>query len=291
MAQGEVYVDGSFKGIHSRSAMSAWAAVLLNKEGGWIWTMSGTIEEEHSTSYRAELKAVLEVLRIAVPPLTIYCDNLEVVKGRRKGKAWCTAAKKDCADVWRDIWFYLEDLGEEVKIEWVKSHTSWFDVLMKRLTPQQFKGNGLADAAAKAARQRAERMAPAAAFNGHIYRAASWLKWLLDYATEWPHKGRDEEEMGENGGGVDMKEGGHGEGVAQEGGKLKHEIWRMGARLICRRCQRSAKEGAYGKALMRNECEGSAAGRTLVELTGNRNFLWNEYASSRRSWHAKEDSR
>ena len=79
-----------------------------------------------------------------------------------------------------------------------------------------------------------------------------------------------------------MKEGAHGEGVAQEGGKLKHEIWRMGARLICRRCQRSAKEGAYGKALMRNECEGSAAGRTLVELTGNRIFLWNEYASSRR---------
>ena len=190
IAQGEVYVDGSFKGLHWRAARSAWAAVSLGKEGCWIWTMSGTVEEEHSTSYRAELKAVLEVLRIAVPPLTIFCDNLEVVKGRRRGREWCTAAKTDCADVWRDIWFYLDDLGEGVAIAWVKGHTSWFDVLMRRVTPQQHKGNAMADEAAKVARQRAERLAPATAFNGCIHRAVTWLKWLLDYATDWPHKGR-----------------------------------------------------------------------------------------------------
>ena len=105
--------------------------------------MSGTAEEEHSTRYRAELKAVLEVLRIAIPPLTIFCDTLEVGKGRRLGRKWCTAAKTDCADLWRDIWIYLDDLGEEVTIAWVKGHTSWFDVLLRTLTPRQYKGNAM----------------------------------------------------------------------------------------------------------------------------------------------------
>ena len=53
VAEGDIYIDGSFKGLHWRAARSAWSAVALDQEGNWKWTLSGTVEEEHSTSYRS----------------------------------------------------------------------------------------------------------------------------------------------------------------------------------------------------------------------------------------------
>ena len=57
--------------------------------------------------------------------------------------------------------------------------------------------------------------------------------------------------------------------------------------MVCRRCQRSAREGETGEALGRSECNGSTAGRTLFSLTGNKNYLWSEHASTQREMARK----
>ena len=75
MAGGVVYVDGSYKGAYWRAAKAAWSAIHIDPEGRWRWTYSGVLPERHVSSYRAELIAVLEVLRIAIGPIHIYCDN------------------------------------------------------------------------------------------------------------------------------------------------------------------------------------------------------------------------
>ena len=158
------------------------------------------------------------MLRIALPPLTIHCDNDQVVKGRQKGRAWCTAAATDCADLWREVWHYLDDIGSGVSIVWVKGHTTWMDVLMRRVTLQQHRGNEMADAAAKTARSRAEAIAPATTYNGHIKRAIAWYKWMLEFATEWAYQGRAEDEV------VEEEEEKEDRAGNREVERLRHEV-------------------------------------------------------------------
>ena len=85
-AGGTVHIDGSYRGVHWRSARAAWAAVGLDEGGKWQCTYSGALKERHVSSYRAELAALLEVLRITWGPIHISCDNLEVVKGHARGR-------------------------------------------------------------------------------------------------------------------------------------------------------------------------------------------------------------
>ena len=274
VAEGDIYIDGSFKGLYWRAARSAWAAVAYDQQGTWKWTLSGTVAEEHSTSYRAELKALLEVLRIALPPLTIHCDNDQVVQGRLRGKEWCTAATTDCADLGREVWRYLDDKEGEVSIVWVKGHTTWMDVLTRRVTLQQHKGNELADAAAKTARARAEAIAPPAACNGHIKRAIAWYRWILEFATDWVFKEREED-------GMEAEEDREEREEHRVSVKLRHEVWSLKGKEVCRRCNRpAAAEGSHSKAFRREECKGAATGRALQALTGNGNYIWNEFAAT-----------
>ena len=100
LASGDRYIDGSFKGSHWRAARAAWSAVQLSPRGEWRWTYSGTLAERHVSSYRAELIALLEVLRIAIGNIHVWCDNEEVVKCFNKGEGAGTEAKDDAADLW-----------------------------------------------------------------------------------------------------------------------------------------------------------------------------------------------
>ena len=61
-------------------------------------------------SYLAELKAILEALRVPVPPLTVYTDNAQVLNDRGKGKEYCVSARTRGAAMWRDVWFYIEQI-------------------------------------------------------------------------------------------------------------------------------------------------------------------------------------
>ena len=94
-----------------------------------MWTKRGTLGGLNVSSFRAELQALYEVLKIAVPPVRIHTDNQDVVDGVSRGRKWCTRASTVGADLWRCIFDKLEELRDEgeVVVVKVKAHIGWWD--------------------------------------------------------------------------------------------------------------------------------------------------------------------
>ena len=173
VATGEAYTDGSSKGGHWRITRAGWAFVVVDSEGRWRWTAKGTVAGLDCSSFRAELQALLEVLRVTVPPLTIYVDNQAVVDGVNKGEEWCTRSGASCAVLWKKVWAILKDLeGQEVVVQKVKAHTTWIQVLARMITYKNHIGNGWADQAAKEAQSVAEQMSPTQGVRAQMGRCA-----------------------------------------------------------------------------------------------------------------------
>jgi hypothetical protein len=110
-ASGDVYSDGAAEGGFFRAVRAGWWAVAVSEEGEVLWTAGGILGGQHTCIFRAELTAVLEVLRIAIPPLRIHVDNAQVVQGFRKGREWCVSSKSFAADLWREVWEVYDDIG------------------------------------------------------------------------------------------------------------------------------------------------------------------------------------
>ena len=87
--------------------MSCFQADLDRK----LSELYGPLPGHWQTILRAELYALLMFLLHACPPFCMAIDNLTVMKGLSRGKAWCCAPRRAHADLWRRIWFKIEDLG------------------------------------------------------------------------------------------------------------------------------------------------------------------------------------
>ena len=148
-ASGDVYTDGAAEGGFFRAVRAGWGAVGVSEAGEIAWTAGGILGEPNACIFRAELKAVLAVLRVALPPLRIHVDNAQVVQGFQKGRGWCVSSKSFGADVWRTVWDVYDDKGGGVEIRKVKAHCSWWDVLGDRISARNRAGNHLADQEAK----------------------------------------------------------------------------------------------------------------------------------------------
>ena len=60
-------------------------------------------------------------------------------------------------------------------------------------------------------------------------------------------------------------------------GTMTHEKWRVGSKVLCRRCGREdGADRGLGKVLM-DACKGSAGGRALAHSTGSQNHIWREH--------------
>ena len=81
---------------------AGWAFVVLSEDGEWLWTAEGAVAGPDCSSFRAELNALLEVLRVAIP-LKICVGKKAVVDGVQKGEKWCTNSKSACAHLWRQV--------------------------------------------------------------------------------------------------------------------------------------------------------------------------------------------
>ena len=77
--------------------------------------------EAYPTALRAELRALLEILRHSAGDLIVHVDNQQVVDGVRRGEKWCTAAVRDGADIGRLVWSALRDLSG-IEVVKVKAH-------------------------------------------------------------------------------------------------------------------------------------------------------------------------
>eukprot|EP00959_Pyramimonas_sp_CCMP1952_P042592 890386-Pyramimonas_sp.AAC.1 len=77
------------------------------------------------TSPRAELFAVVQILRIAILPLRILTDYLDLPQGLERGPAWGCHPRRPNADLWCEIWRRIADLGglsDDLQIVHVPGH-------------------------------------------------------------------------------------------------------------------------------------------------------------------------
>lgn len=77
---------------------------------------------------RAELWAFHQALCCVLPPAVIHTDHLGIVQGLTKGKQWCNDGRRAHADIWRMVWWQLEDQsygeGADIEVRHVKAHRS-----------------------------------------------------------------------------------------------------------------------------------------------------------------------
>ncbi len=283
-ASGDVYTDGSAVGWYWRAVRAGWAAVAVDTNGKELWAMSGTCSEVNASIFRAELKAVMETLRIAVPPLRIHVDNAQVVHGFSEGEEWCVGAGREAADMWRDVWHMMNEIGGGVEVVKVPAHTTWWQVLTGAVSLKDHLGNTAADREAKAAMRAAMVQSSTVSFNACLARAVGWARWMLDYASHWVDDTSVPPSAGE--------EAGRARSFVQGGGgggrdTLSHEVWETSDTSLCRRCGRSAPLGMDRKPYLMEACRGAAGGRLMAQSSGNRNYIWGLFFYTEREMRAR----
>ena len=73
---------------------------------------------------RAVLQAVMQFLRLALPLLTVWVDNQGIIDGCQCGRTWCCATARPAADLWREFWRLLGEIGDGVHFRRCKGHTT-----------------------------------------------------------------------------------------------------------------------------------------------------------------------
>jgi len=166
---------------------AGWACVLVNGEGQVIAGLYGPCPDTFPTSLRAELRAVIQLLTLALPPLTIYVDNKGVVDGWANGRTWCCSSARPAADIWREFWRRIDDIGTEgIAILKCKGHATEADVQAGRSTPFLRTGNGHADHFAGRGVDVAEDQVPSEDAKAAYREARAWYDWLKVLVANWP---------------------------------------------------------------------------------------------------------
>ena len=187
-ASGYAFTDGAMRFRAPKSARRAgWAWVVVDEQGQVIFGLYGPCPDPFPTAFRAELRAVCELLVLAVPPLTIWIDNSEVIQGWKKGRQWCCSSARSAADLWRVFWHRLEDIGEEgIELRKTKGHATEVDVQQGRSTDFERAGNEHADHFAGRGVDAALHQSPNQAEVLAYKEATGWYKWLSLLCSHWP---------------------------------------------------------------------------------------------------------
>ena len=185
---GEVFSDGSVVGgCRKGDERAGWAVVKVDDEGMVIFGVYGTCPDFFPTSLRAELWGVLQALRHAMPPVTIWVDNAGVVDGFGRGRSWCVDSARPAADLWCLVWDKVDDLGGEgIKVVKTKGHATKADVEAGRSTWWHQAGNEHADHFAKRGSALAEDLASTKVSRDGYRLAKKWYQWLEVLICNWP---------------------------------------------------------------------------------------------------------
>ena len=110
---GHIFTDGAMKArwwwIESQRA--GWGAAMMNGRR-LISGIFGTLPGPCQTVPRAELHAIVEVLRVTIRPAWIHTDHFNILTAIAKGKAHTTSPGHPNADLWNTFWGIIEDLGD-----------------------------------------------------------------------------------------------------------------------------------------------------------------------------------
>ena len=187
-ASGNAFTDGAMKGRAPKAARRAgWSWVVVDDNGCVIFGLYGPCPDPFPTAFRAELRAVCELLVLALPPLTIWVDNQAVIDGWLRGKQWCTSSSRSAADLWSDFWQRIEDIGSDgIVLKKTKGHATEVDVQQGRSTAFQKAGNDHADHFAGRAVELAIHRSPNDSAIDDYRVAIRWYKWVLLLSANWP---------------------------------------------------------------------------------------------------------
>ena len=195
------------------------------------------------------------------------------MQGVQDGKQATTRAGREAADLWRQVWHLMDEIGDGVRVSKVKAHTSWWDVWDGKITLRDRGGNEAADAAAKAMLNEALLEAPIRNFSVQAARAMLWAKWIVKYASDW----LDDADPMDDVPAVPAERRERGE---SESNKLEHQVWEVGSLSMCSRCGRQEQLRAGRRGYRADACKGSAGGRALAHATGNKNWVWAHHLHS-----------
>ena len=148
----------------------------------------GPCDDAFPSSLRAELWAILHTLRMAIPPLTIWTDSEGVVERWSKGETWCCAACRLAADLWRDIWRLLGDMGPVVSMLSVLRDMQLMLMSQRSGAPL---GKGLATTTQTTLPKGLWRLLrPGSplinALRAEFKHALQWYAWLAALIGHWP---------------------------------------------------------------------------------------------------------
>ena len=256
VAVGTAYIDGALRGVVPRARRAGWAYVVDQGDGKPFWGKRGTCSEDCPTVVRSELWALRELLRVACGPLAVYVDNLEVVNGVHNGREWCCHHKRDGADLWRQIWRYLDDMLGWIQVRKVKAHLDLSDVKRGRITYEQWVGNGVADLAANAACTEASRASPAHAVHSAWLRACAFYRWAAHLVPDWVDDTLVEHKQAERTRGAPTQ---------RSPKPTSHELWLVQGQLWCRACGIKARAGTGPlPPALRRKCRGNMGARCAM---------------------------
>ena len=185
---GHAFSDGSLHGgCRKGHERAGWAGVMVDDAGLVTGGIYGTRPDLFPTSLRAELWGALMVLRHACPPITIWVDNSGVVDGYARGSSWCCSSDRPAADLWRLLWWKVDDLGgDDIEIRKVKGHATEAHIERGQSTAWHRAGIDHADHFAGRGSILAERLSPTSADSAACKQAQAWYKWLSTMVTQWP---------------------------------------------------------------------------------------------------------
>ena len=119
------------------------------RDGAATVSVSAPLDYPLQTVVAGKLKASAVAARF-FPPAALNHVNCEaVIKGARRGDAWCTDPTRLYADLWKKMWDAHRRKGDGPEcLKKVKTHTTAADIGVKIFMIDRM-GNDLADAAAK----------------------------------------------------------------------------------------------------------------------------------------------
>ena len=252
---GVVCCDGSKLGS-TQWAQTGWAAMSVSPDGEPLVMARGALPVAlpvQRTIKRAELWALLGVLRHVELPCLIYTDHLAIVQGLAQGRRWCCSAARPHADVWRRIWFKIDDLDFPLDaVRHCKAHRS--RAQMEALTGSERHaalGNSWVYRAAKEA-------ATGDAGYGRdmaVRQAAEKVQWALGNIGWWHQRvdswGDVEEQPARRAAARARRQGPTPALVL-----VAHDIARDRGVMRCRACGRWAKTAGSTRQLLASACHG-----------------------------------
>jgi len=214
------------------------------------------------------------MLPFALPPFTLWTDSAGLVDGWHRGKVRCTSSSRPAADLWREIWRRLDDMGPEgIKVMKVKGHATDADVERGVSTPWQMACNDHADHFAKWGVTIAEAQCPSQAQRDSFKEAKRWYAWLAELVGHWPADVQPRGEPSEPRS-TSMPRVGSGSNSAEAAGRdisrlplyvgLLHRLAEVEGSLHCEKCGKGVPmSGSWQKAtdFAKSKCLGTAKQR------------------------------